>query len=70
MNPDIQTLTDFNTGKPATASDILDPHEALRLQKLINEATTEEELEKYYPDAEKYGLTPQWDKKLKEIKNQ
>ena len=62
-------LTDFNTGKPGTASDILDPHEVLRLQKLINGATTPEELENYYNDAEKYGLTGAWDKKLKELKN-
>jgi hypothetical protein len=69
MNPDIQPLTDFNTGQPGTVSDILDPHEAIRIQKLINEATTEEQLEGYYNDAERYGFTGAWDKKLKEIKN-
>lgn len=58
-------LTDFNTGQP----EAIDPHAALRLQQLINGATTTEELETYYPDAEKYGLTGTWDKRLKELKS-
>lgn len=59
-------LTDFNTGQPEAP---IDPNAALRLQQLINGATTTEELETYYPDAEKYGLTGTWDKRLKELKS-
>ncbi len=65
LNPNFAPLTDFNTGQPEAP---IDPHAVLRLQQLINGATTPEELETYYPDAEKYGLTGTWDKKLKSLK--
>ncbi len=64
LNPNLAPLTDFNTGQP----EAIDPHAALRLQQLIIGATTTEELETYYPDTEKYGLTGTWDKKLKSLK--
>lgn len=70
INPDIQpALTDFNTGQ-STASDILNPHEGIRLQKLIEESKTPDELDKLYDDAVKYGLSPTWDTKLRSLKQQ
>lgn len=71
MNPQLQpALTDFHTGQQSTASDILNPHEGLRLQKLIDECKTPDELDKLYDDAVRYGLSPTWDKKLRSLQNQ
>lgn len=66
-------MTDYNTGQQAKIAMALHPsadvNAVQRLITIINDCTTTEELEQHYADAEKFNVTPTWDKKLKSLQN-
>jgi hypothetical protein len=69
LNPDLTpSLSDYNTGEQAKPKEI--NLEAGRVEILIENASSMDELQTYWVNADKYNLRNQWHSKMEQLRDE